>query len=743
MHDDAHIFNMLEIAGKIIPETTLGQLSIPDLLLLILAIFLHDIGMAPDEKYILAWKDQIEDSECSEELQQEKEAFSRFRMTYTHQLEDIEKLSSAEEYGKAQLLEDYIITEYIRLNHSTRARQIIAEHWSGKITYQDSDLTEDLASICFSHNENYTYLLNMETFKLCGQDTYLCLPFVATVLRLADIIDFDPKRTPAVLFSHLAVKNPVSLAEWQKHQSIKAWTISAKTLVFAAQCEHPAIEAAILSFCDQIDEELRTGTVVLSSLSDEGMDVDATIYKVPLPPRVDRRKIGAKKNIVSGKPIYRYHDTKFSLSKKQIIDLLMGTKLYGKPEVALRELLQNSIDACLVRQGLSNHWGIEYTPKIRVSLYTRNDTDYLQVSDNGIGMNQHIIDNYYTNIGCSYYTSREFSELMSSLKSSFTPISKFGIGILSCFMVCDSMEVTTRRLKDRYDCDDALNISIEGYESLFIISDSTQKEPGTTTTLALRAVHPWEKMRGRDFARRIKNVVPNPAVEISIETDVGEETHSSDCFDELTLEPLLDYSWNEQKNIRRIDLDLTYEQYGFRGKGCVGLLVKGGVPVDAIEIRSRSVTIDGETFTLSSEVKYGENHIEENSTSIIVDVDSEIATDTDRNRRCQAKAALSVHGIEVPCDLFSNHMNYASQAIIQLPFPFSFRIDIGQSDDLNLNSARDQIIFDEKWLLFEERLYRVICEKLASTLEHAHWCALKNIVQQSASEGFQRIIQQY
>ena len=82
----------------------------------------------------------------------------------------------------------------------------------------------------------------------------------------------------------------------------------------------------------------------------------------------------------------------------------MGTKLYGKPEVALRELIQNSIDACLLRQRMSEYWGVEYTPQITVSLYTENGIDYLQVKDNGIGMNQHIIDKYYTNIGCSYYT---------------------------------------------------------------------------------------------------------------------------------------------------------------------------------------------------------------------------------------------------------------------------------------------------------------------------------------------------
>ena len=138
-----------------------------------------------------------------------------------------------------------------------------------------------------------------------------------------------------------------------------------KKLIFSAQCEHPAIEAAILAFCNQIDEELRNGTVILSNLSDDGMDIDMEIYKIPLPPQVDRRKIQAKKALLQESRYIVIMTQKFSLSKKQIIDLLMGTKLYGKPEVALRELLQNSIDACLLRQKLSELWGIEYTPKIK------------------------------------------------------------------------------------------------------------------------------------------------------------------------------------------------------------------------------------------------------------------------------------------------------------------------------------------------------------------------------------------
>ena len=549
----------------------------------------------------------------------------------------------------------------------------------------------------------------------------------------------DRKRTPSVLFSHLAVKNPVSLNEWKKHQSINAWTISPKRILFSAQCEHPAIEATILAFCNQIDEELRNGTVILSNLSDDGMGINMETYKIPLPPQVDRRKIQAKKDIISGKPIYRYHDTKFSLSKKQIIDLLMGTKLYGKPEVALRELLQNSIDACLLRQKLSELWGIEYTPKVKVSLYTKNNVDYLQVSDNGVGMNQHIIDNYYTNIGCSYYSSREFSDLMVSFKSSFTPISRFGIGILSCFMVCDSMEVTTRRIRERFECDEALHVSIEGYESLFVISDSDKKDPGTDTILTLRPVHPWDRMDEDEFVQCIKGIVPNPAVQIEIETDKRSESYSSDYFDDLDLSPLLDYSWNNTKNIRKIDIDLTCEEYGFKGRGCIGILIKNDMPVEEIEILSKDVEIDGEIYTLSSSVKYKNNCITETSTSISVDEDGEIDTNTSWSERFKSKSSLSIHGIEVPYNLFPNYSNKMSKAVLNILFPFSFRLDIGVNSDLNLNSARDQIIYDEKWLTFEENLYQVICKRLKEQLSLSDWERLNEIIQKNGKNIFSRV----
>lgn len=471
LHDDTHIFNMLTIIGKLIPQENMRKLSTPDLFMLIVSVFLHDIGMAPDEKHILAWKNQLPETEYDEELKEEREKFARFRLTYTHQLADIERLETEQEFSKAQLLEDYIVTEYIRTTHSIRAKEVIAKYWAGEIVYQDTDLTEDLATICFSHNESYTYLLQ----------------------------------------------------------------------------------------------------------------------------------------------------------------------------------------------------------------------------------------------------------------------------ILSCFMVCDSMEVTTRRIRERFECDEALHISIEGYESLFVISDSNKKEPGTDTILTLRPVHPWDRMNEEEFMQCIKGIVPNPAVQIEIETNKGSELYSSDYFDDLDLKPLLDYSWNNIKNIRKIDIDLTCEAYGFKGKGCIGILIKNGLPAEEIEILSKDVEIDGEIYTLSSNIKYKTNCITETSTSISVDEDGEIDTNTSWSERFKSKASLSIHGIEVPYNLFPDYSNGMSKAALKIPFPFSFRLDIGVNSDLNLNSARDQIIYDEKWLTFEENLYRIICRRLKDTLSSSDWKILNEIIQKNNTDTFSRV----
>lgn len=733
LHDDEHLFSMLYLAGKLIPKDTLERLSTADIMMIILSIFLHDIGMSPEGELIRAWKGQLSENEL-EPYKNDIAAFQRFRSGFVRELQEIESFQKAEQYAKAQLVEDQIITNYIRNTHADRARKLIAKDWAGKIKYKDADLTSTLAEICFSHNESHLALLDMETIKLCGEDTFLCVPFISVILRLTDIMDFDAKRTPDILFSHLTIKNAVSLNEWVKHLSVSGWTFQRDTVTYSAQCSHPAIEASIKNFCDQIDDELKNSTFILANLASEICDID--IYKIKLPAYVNRKKIGAKRDIETSLPIYSYRDTKFTLNKRQVVDLLMGTKLYGKPEVALRELLQNSIDACLLRSSLSERWKDNYIPCISVSMKTIDGVDYLTVEDNGIGMNQHIVDSYYTNIGQSYYTSTEFHDLMSESTKVFKPISRFGIGILACFMVCDNMEVETRKILGSYQTDDALSISIEGYDSLFVIKNGTRLEPGTQTRLRLRDVHPWQRMNQKEFISCVKKLVPLPPFDIEIYYDDYQEICTPTTFEELDFTLEDEYSWSKEDNIKIVSFDLNDNDKGFRGKAEIAYIVNHHNQIlEELDICKKEVMVEDESFTLSSSISYATNCILKSSSSIEVDEDGDVNAHDSFREICKSSSCLSIHGIDVPYSLFRNYTNWGQKAVLELPIPIRFRLDIGSVNDLNLNSARTQVIYDEVWSSFERQFIETVLSKIKEAVPKTIWNTMKSIFGNSSKNA--------
>ena len=461
----------------------------------------------------------------------------------------------------------HVVSEYIRTTHAERAKQIIKKDWMDQIVYRDTDLTVEFASICFSHNEDPLSVLDLDHAYLCGPDLYANLQLVATLLRLADILDFDAKRTPSILFSHLYVRNPISIGEWNKHRSVEAWSISPEIIQFHAKCRHPAIEASINSFCDLIDIELGACNNIISSINKSDQRFSSPDVIV-LPLRVNRSKIETKKDI-DGTPIYLYRETQFNLSKKQVIDLLMGTKLYGNPEVALRELIQNSIDACLLRQSLEASWETKYSPSVNVKYYSKDGQDILEVEDNGTGMDQHIIDSYYSKVGSSFYKSSEFYDLKSQAKASFTPTSRFGIGILSCFMVADTLFVDTRRVYGPHDSSKPLNLTIEGQESIFWIKPGERSTPGTTTKLFLRKTeNPWDRMDENEFITSVEGIIPNPPFEIKIETSSHSKYRDAKSFFQVHASALENHTWKEHDNVQKLLIEFDDPSKGFVGFCC-------------------------------------------------------------------------------------------------------------------------------------------------------------------------------
>ncbi|MBP2640230.1 MAG: metal dependent phosphohydrolase [Firmicutes bacterium] len=739
LHDGEHLFRVLGLMEALLPEDCIDSLTVPELMLMILSAFFHDIGMAPSGEHVANWR-RIWDKTpafVDEEAVEQYTRFKRHCAARPEQLKQIEVLDTEGENATSETLKAYLISEYIRNTHALRAREIIENDWNGKIKYRDVDLTVEFAEICFSHNEDAVFLLNLDNNLLCGPETFACLPFIAIVLRLADILDFDAKRTPSVLFSNLTVKHPVSIKEWNKHRSIDAWVINNREICFQAKCVHPAIEASIHSFCDLIDNELSICNNVLYTLNKEPRIRERKML-IDLPLRVNREKIETKKNI-NGDPQYLYRKTQFNLSKAQVIDLLMGTKLYGNPEVALRELLQNSIDACLLRKALEKKWDTTYSPEIEVRYFKENSEYVLEVIDNGSGMDQHIVDNYYTRIGSSFYVSSEFYDLKSESNADFTPTSRFGIGILSCFMISDTLIVDTRRVYGPHESSAPLNIIVEGQESIFWIKQGNRKIPGTSTRLILRKKNnPWENMSDEQFIKAVETVIPNPPLKILIKTEHITQLWNENSFQKNIAESLKNYSWDEHENIREIEIKLDERSAGFVGSAIVAILEMRNMPVKTVDMPSKHIDIEGETYHLDKHISIKDNELELKSTSITINDDGEIEESSNTRSLAESKAKLSLHGVEVPASIVTPSWRLQkNQVKLSWPFPMLLVIDICGKRDLDLNSARTQVILSDKWVEFEEELAFSICSGISKDVGFEYWEILRDILLNSAkSECF-------
>ena len=164
LHDGDHLFRVLMLMEKLISPEQIEELNIPELMLLILSAFFHDIGMAPEEKDVLSWKKVWDYSPVFDDDNSENEykKFQRFYLARPEQISKLERYTLQGDCSSADLLKCYLVADYIRTTHADRARAIIEKDWLGRIKYRDTDLTVEFSSICFSHNEDPLSILDLD-----------------------------------------------------------------------------------------------------------------------------------------------------------------------------------------------------------------------------------------------------------------------------------------------------------------------------------------------------------------------------------------------------------------------------------------------------------------------------------------------------------------------------------------------------------------------------------------------------
>lgn len=159
-----------------------------------------------------------------------------------------------------------------------------------------------------------------------------------------------------------------------------------------------------------------------------------------------------------------------------LIPLLTGDNIYSSKVVFARELIQNSIDAISVREAKETK---DFSKKILIEIKVdEGGKRYFKIIDHGTGMDRYKIERYFTSIGRSFYSGEEYDDLNIDYK----PISNFGIGFLSSFMVCREIDVRT---KYYIDGSEGLKLHIPNYDGCFFIELDKAANVGTELKLYL------------------------------------------------------------------------------------------------------------------------------------------------------------------------------------------------------------------------------------------------------------------
>jgi molecular chaperone HtpG len=458
-HDISHIDRLLQMLEWIIPSNTLPKMTVADCLMITLAVYLHDLGM-------LVTRDEFE--------RRDESSFPEFKIGILGSDEGKDYLDKVNKMPPDRA-ERFLYQEFVRRNHAERikcwvtgkeqkhlgaAERVVAE-LDKLFGCLDGKFRKDLGLVCESHHRND--LRDLDKYKTSqpygsGPQETANLQYCAILLRTADLLHVTRDRAPSVEFRVINPSDPKSVEEW--HKQMPVISVRPKpgmdedgnvvpgarmdTIEISGLFKEPQGFFALTSYLNYARKELRQS----NDWAELARKKKGVTYDFPWR-EIDDSGLEAEGFID--------RQFEFTLDQAKILDLLTGQTLYNDTTVVLRELAQNSLDAIRLQ------WEheAEFIKEGRLEITWDSAKRELTVLDNGTGMTQKIIDAHFLKVGSSYYQDEEFRKLHSA----FSAISRFGIGVLSTFMISDEIEVTTCHPDD----DQARTLSLRSLHGKYLV----------------------------------------------------------------------------------------------------------------------------------------------------------------------------------------------------------------------------------------------------------------------------------
>ncbi|MBB1192333.1 hypothetical protein DNC80_01465, partial [Flavobacterium sp. SOK18b] len=419
-HSINHTLEVFQIASELLSNEEITNLNADETYILSMSCLLHDIGMCvPEEK--------IKEISESKEILDYKD--SHPNLSTEEFLRDIHH-----QLSNKFILHEWEILKIPSIKYA-KAIGIVAEGHR-KVDLGNFDVYEP------------------QYFPKSGKE-FVCLPYLAGILRIADELDVTNSRIPRILEKYYMPNNEISVREWKKHMATSQRNYLTNRVIFEVSCSDQNIYAALQEQFEKIQNVINYCQKVIRSI-----------------PFIENKHYSLNLSRVEVKYIYIGFDPKgikFSFDIENVVTAFIGEDLYHDKFTALREALQNSIDSCRYKSKVLKE---EYSPLITVSVSQTTIT----VDDNGAGMDEFIVENFFGRLASSFYEQ-------DKVKSKFEAIGQFGVGVFSYFLLSEFIDIETKTknspaIKFRFDKDP---------KSYFHFYDTVVRtQSGTTITMTLK-----------------------------------------------------------------------------------------------------------------------------------------------------------------------------------------------------------------------------------------------------------------
>jgi hypothetical protein len=479
-HCYSHAVQIADVIGRILTPAQVAELSCLEIYLLLSACLLQDVAvvLAPDEVLRLAGDD----------------VFARERQA-------VLKEAGLPPSGVVSVsgVDRLLAADYLRRHGNGRCAFAIDRSVPPYrvLVGDDRELGECLERIIRGQALPFSDLCTSADFPInerVGVDGVNVL-FLTICLRVGALLDVKTPRVSPVLRYLSEPRCVLAASHWGQYSEVKVRGVGPReTIEIGGTSPSQNAERLLREWVRWLQDECEHAVLTLNS-GPLKYSLHVGRIECVVAPACDPR----------GVPLYEFHNFRFNLDEEQVFKRLFGHRLYGRVDAALRELIQNGVDATRVRVALEcsarPDWpkmpavarlaafrktlgqraaslALCVRQEVRHDPTTGESETWLHIADQGVGMTREVIERFLLKVGRSRWREDPAVRALG-----IGTIGEFGVGFLSCFMMSERIVVETQSCLPN---EEGIRATIYNWRGYLMTEPAHPGRPGTCISLRLK-----------------------------------------------------------------------------------------------------------------------------------------------------------------------------------------------------------------------------------------------------------------